>query len=427
MAGLYAFLRIYVRTSTSSYSIFANSWEISYPSPNQSIHDYLSNHSARNRLPIYVFYPVGSTGQMNNQIIALINALCISRAINGTLVVAPVQHGEESNRDWQKRHSRISNMVRILRRYRTQVAMIDYFYPKRRESLIDDYFDSELIKQFHSIITIEEFMSMRSGIVLKQLQKILVRKGEARDYYDMFQGKYPITGQILQSEHVEEHRKIFSRKELDCVFDVRPIFHGVPFRAGINQNFVFLPRIFRSHLLNCSKYENYWLQARQFLQPHPQIREIFELERSKWGSYLALHLRFKPSDEKNLIPRLFLKMIIQNYMSAIESVDHIYVAYTPSSESSIEIVKQMRLFFGNHKILTSEMFLDPTKDQSILKFKYSMTLLDMWSCVKSNHFIGRKASSLSMNVVHWRETLKDENFNEKENYYHFYSREDFIK
>ena len=427
VCGFYIIAQIYLRISRKSFRDTAKSWEISYPKFDENLHDYLKRYSTSNKLPIYVFYPVGSTGQLNNQIMALINALCISKAINATLVVAPVHHGEESNRDWYKRQSMMGIALRSTKNILSRFFMFDYFYPKSSESLLGDYFDPVLIKQLQPIVTREEFIRMRSGIVLKKLPKILVRKGEARDYFDSFQRKISITGQIEADESENNNQKIFSRKELDCNFDIKPIFQGVQYRAGINQNFVFLPRIFRSHLLNCTKFGDHWLHARSYLQPHPRIRQIFETERSKWGTYLAIHLRFKPSDEMVIEPSLFLKMLVQNYLSTIEAVEHVYVAFSPSSEASTIIVDQMRSFFGSRKIITAAHFLKSNSDENVLNFKYSVTLLDMWSCVKSTYFIGREASSLSMNVIYWRESLADIDSYDTRNHYQIYKRNDFTK
>ena len=419
-------LRLYVDYKQTRFRVSVNSHEISYPAQNENIRNYLKVQSEKNQLPIYTFYPVGSTGQLNNQIIAFVNALCISRAMNATLVVAPVHHGEESNKDWTERNSFFFNLLQIGEGFANKFVMTNYFLPKRKESLLGDYFDSDMIKQVQPILTVNEFMASRSGSFMKKFRKLLVRKGEARDYYETLERNYLVTGQIEETELDSEQQTILSRKDLDCKFDVELLFKGVPFRAGINQNFVFLPRIFRSHLLNCTKYESHWLYARKFLQPNPQLRQIFEERRSKWGKYLAIHLRFKPSDENTMNPNSFVEMFARNYNHVVEGVDHIYLAYSPSSKSSVIIANMFKSFYGSKKILTAGEFLDSKHSGTTLNFKYSMALLDMWSCVKSNFFLGRQASSLSINVVYWRDALNDNNSFIAEVGHKLYTSKDFI-
>lgn len=382
-----ALLLLYLRYRTPAYEIPANPRDISYPLPHHNLTEFVHEHADRANLPVFVLYPSERTGQLNNQLIALINALCIAHTLNATLIAPHAHYGAESHRDFRAAHP-----FRIASVFRTS------------DTLVGDYIDAAQLNNLHPVVPVDDFLASRAGKALRALPRVLVRSGEAEDYYASLQGRVRITGKTTRKEEVSDGKAVASKRELDCEFDAANYFRGVEYRAGVNANFVFLPSIFRSHAVDCSEREPYWLHARRYIQPCAELRALVKETIDGWGGYIAVHLRFLPFDKRWFDADGFFTMMKSRFGERLQDAGRVYVAHSVTCKMSVEVVRKMEAWLGE-RIVTAKVFGDVYARGGVFDKRYSIPLLDMWTCVKSAYFIGRSASSLSRNVRYWREAL----------------------
>ncbi len=121
----------------------------------------------------------------------------------------------------------------------------------------------------------------------------------------------------------------------------------------------------------------------------------------------AVHLRFfLNGDIGQFTPQSVVNMMYDHFGVQLEASKTLFVAYTPSSKESIRIVEILGQHFhgrvvGGNKIVGH---LAPEAEY-VTQLPLSKVLIDMWMCVKSDFFLGRLGSSLSWNIVYWRQAL----------------------
>lgn len=377
------------KPSSAVFDTAVNPRLLVYPKASEDVGQYLHSQARSSQLPVYVFYPTVRLGQLNNQIIALINALCIARTLNATLVTPAAHYGAESERDWSATRGWPSRL-----------------FGTKRDALVGDYLDAELINEIQPVIDTDRFLTSLGGVALARMRAVLVRQGDAEHYWSMLHGRIRITGRTTIPEIPPDARPIASRREVDCYFGATRYLRGVPYRAGVNANYFFLPAIFRSHALNCTSVEQHWTSVRANIQPVPELRYVATKEVAKWGTYVAVHLRFLPYDVGKFHPRDVVSMLTRKHGALIDAVNYVYVAYSPGCQASRQVVQVMHTELKS-KIRTVTAFGQLDALGPAFRRKYSATMLDMWVSVLSTFFIGRRASSLSSNVVYWRQVFKD--------------------
>lgn len=418
VALLFAIPFFVARLRTSSYEFLIDPIDVQYPQAFWNLTEYVHSHAAQSDLPVYVFYPTLSTGQLNNQLITLLNALCIAHAINGTVVAPPAHYGAESYRDY------LASKGWHMRILYTVLGYLRVLPLGHRDTLVGDYIDAEKLNALQPVVDVDSFLASRGGEKLRSMRHILVRSGEAGDYHAMLRGQVHIGSKTTIEEPLEKRGEmnVASRRELDCEFALQPYFRGVAFRAGINANFVFLPRIFRTHVLNCAKKDPYWMFARSHIQPRAELRKLVAERSGAWGSYIAIHLRFLPYDTGKFTSESYMRMVIHRFKREIQDANFVYVAHSVTCKTSVDIVRRLRDKVGP-KIITASVYGNIYKHGAVFDKRYVLPLIDMWTCVKSHYFIGRSASSLSTNVRHWREAL--DNTNSSQPLHYMYTLEDF--
>lgn len=205
-----------------------------------------------------------------------------------------------------------------------------------------------------------------------------------------------------QSDPTAALYKPASRRELDCNFNASDHFRGLQYSAGVNGNFLFLSRLYRSHSLNCTESNPYWLELRRYVQPRVEIRQLVDQHFAKWGRVFSIHVRLFPFDAGKFAFRTYCQYMVTRFDKQIKDSDTIYIAYSPSSKDSTAIVSELRRTLVNKRIATAADFDSLSQRGPVFNKRYSIPFLDMWVCVRSNFFVGRLGSSLSWNVAYWR-------------------------
>lgn len=394
---------------------------LTVPAANEGILSYASDYARKHTRPVYVLYKARS-GQLNNQLISLFNALVLAKQANATLIAPFAFHGTESCLDFAINRSIFFHISEKFHLYLWQpfLKQIGLFYA--HDDLVGDYFDTELLNKAQPVVPSKQFLQSPEADHLRSFKSVLVRKGDATFYY-MALGRrrlYDRDVNVRQNVHGEGRGtgKVASRRELDCNFNISDYFRGLSYHAGVNGNYLFLSKLYRSHSLNCTNANRYWLDVRRFVQPRAEIRKLVQEVMQLWGNVLALHLRLFPFDLGKYSVGKFCDYFLKN--TAHQEVEYVYIAYSVSSQPSTGIVNALRQKLGDGKVLTAANFGSLHSRGDAFNKRYSLPILDMWICVQSQHFVGRLGSSLSWNVVYWRQAFSKYQ-------HHFYSLSDFAQ
>ena len=392
---------------------------LTIPSAHQSFLSYAHTHAASHNLPVFVLYKARS-GQLNNQLISFFNALTLAKRANATLIAPFAFYGSESYIDYATGRSIFFHIAARLDLWIHQPLRkrLGLFF--QHDDLVGDYFDGELLNETQPVVSSIQFLESPGVRHLQSFQAVLARHGDAAYYY-MALGRRRFFGRNVNMRRIvtgplSTTGAVASRKQLDCNFNISHYFSGLNHHAGVNGNFLFLSKLYRSHSLNCTSKDPYWLDVRRYVQPRVEIRALIHDALRKWGDVLAVHLRLFPFDDGKFSVTKFINHFLQT--ANHQHVDYIYIAHSVSSKPSLQIIKLLRQHFGNDKILTASDFGNLESRGVAFQKRYSLPLVDMWTCVQSAHFFGRLGSSLSWNVVYWRQAFGVERHS-------FYSLSDF--
>lgn len=179
----------------------------------------------------------------------------------------------------------------------------------------------------------------------------------------------------------------------------------------MNDRFVMLPVMFRQHNLNCSVEEVDWITIRKGLVPRDEfLRAVDAFMEQLERPILAVHLRvFLNGDVGNFSAKTFVAMLELKFREQMRKVRTLFLAYSSSSRVSREAFELLNERFSGAVVDGSrvgEHFAKADEDFRLLALAGVLT--DMWVCVKSDWFVGRLGSSLSWNVVYWRQALQEE-------------------
>lgn len=388
---------------------------------------YAHRHGRQNGLPVYMFYKARS-GQLNNQLVSFFNALVIAKEANAILVAPFTYYGSESRLDFArgrgtlfKLHERLSNCI-----YRNFFKRLGI--SGKQDELVGDYFDGEILNKAQPVVSMTTFLQSRGAEYLRSFPDVHTRKGDAGFYYSslgkrrLLEKNVNIRGTYIGKDESITGVRIPSRRELDCNFKAADYFRGLPFHAGVNGNYLFFGLLYRSHSLNCTAQNPYWLDVRRYVQPRREIREIVAEHNHRWGRVMALHLRLFPFDIGKFDTETFCVNFVNRFDKELQDADHVYIAYSMSSQVSQKIVDQLRLILGKSKILTAADYGDLEARSPAFFKRYALPIVDMWTCVTSRFFVGRLGSSFSWNVVFWREAFQTQG---AQRYHDFYALQEF--
>lgn len=370
---------------------------------------FAHKHARDHKLPVYIFYKARS-GQLNNQLISFFNALTIAKAANATLVAPFAFYGSESYVDFGTGKGFFFHLRQYfdLYVYQRVLKSLGLFY--KHDQLIGDYFDGTLLNRSQPVISIMEFLESRGAKYLRKFPHVLTRRGDAPFFYmtlgqrSLFAGNVNIRGDTIR-EDLDIRESAASRRELDCNFNASDHFRGLSYSAGVNGNFLFLSKLYRSHSLNCTSVNPYWLQIRKHVQPRVEIRQLVSSTMKQWGKVMAVHLRLFPFDQGKFTASGYCNFFLSKYQHRLQEVDRVYIAYSVSSKLSVDIVSQLKKRLGSSKIISAEAYDLSRRREAAFDRRYSAPIIDMWTCVNSDIFVGRLGSSLSWNVVYWRQAL----------------------
>lgn len=329
-------------------------------------------------------------GQLNNQIIALINAISVARQIDGVLVLPCEKLGRESRSEMEK--------LRQKRLYSTR-------------ELVGDYFNYSLLASHVHAVKPSEFLNSSDGLQLLSKPNIVVCR-KCLGFYNFLltgseQGPYPGEPAIK----VLNPNSSWPKLKNWCDFTPNSALPNVQ-KLYNRDRFVLLPNMFRHHDLNCTKFDGEWLNVRRFLQPRDEFLSIIDAFMSSLQKPIfSIHLRFfLNGDIGQFTPRSFVNMLTSLFQSQLGHANTLFVAYSPNSAESVQIFNLLKNEFQG-SVVGDESFAPFYPSDSRLNFTnlpLANVLLDMWVCVKSDMFLGRLGSSLSWNVIYWRNVLKDE-------------------
>lgn len=180
---------------------------------------------------------------------------------------------------------------------------------------------------------------------------------------------------------------------------------------GVNDRFVMLPVMFRQHNLNCSVEEVDWVSIRKGLIPRDEfLRAVDTFIGKLKRPVLAIHLRvFLNGDVGNFSAESFVTMLEHKFGEQMKAARTLFLAYSPSSDVGRQAFELLKEKFRGNVVDGSrigEHFAPADKEFGLLGL--AGVLMDMWVSVKSDWFVGRLGSSLSWNVVYWRQALQEE-------------------
>jgi len=323
-------------------------------------------------------------GQFNNQLVALVNAISIARNLDAVLVLPCEKLGRESKKTSQ------------------------VFLHSRRE-LVGDYFNYSLLKSMVHSVRPSEFLVSSDGADLVSRKILVVCKTCADFYRFLLAPPTPTAPQVKILNPNSTWPKLRNR----CDFNPN---HALPNLQKIyhKDRFVLLPTVFRHHDLNCTKEDPNWMTVRKYLRPKDEfLHAVDRLMSHLQQPVLAIHLRFfLNGDLGQFSPRSFVDMLKDQYGEQYERAGSIFLAYSPTSAESVQVYHLLKNEFQG-PVLGGEntmQWLPPPEnpENNPKDLPLSGVLLDMWTCVRSDMFIGRLGSSLSWNVMYWRQALREE-------------------
>lgn len=391
-------------------AILVQSDQLVIPHQGDDVLNFAHGYAQEHNLPVYIIYKARS-GQLNNQLISFFNALAIAKQANATLVAPFAFYGFESYLDFYTGRGFMFYLRQAfdIHVYQSFLSLIGLQYG--HDELVGDYIDSTLLNRRQPVISVVDFKKSMGGRYLSTFPCVLTRNGDARFFY-MTLGKRSLFERNIniREETIDGDRGVTespaSRKELDCNFNVSDYFRGLHFNAGVNGNYLFLSKLYRSHSLNCTSANPYWLELRKFVQPRVEVRALVTAMMSQWGKVMALHLRLFPSDQNKFSVRSFCTFFLSHFQHRIRKADRVYVAYSISSKESVAILSQLQRRIGRERIITAHEYGSLHTKGPLFNKPYAAPLVDMWTCVNSHYFVGRLGSSLSWNVVYWRQSFR---------------------
>lgn len=407
---LFTLYLIISQNSVHPTAIPAQSDQIVTPRHGEDVLSFAHEYAEEQNLPVYIMYKARS-GQLNNQLTSFFNALVIAKQANATLVAPFTFHGFESYADFRAGKSFIFNFYQAFDTYVYQSFLRLFGLQYRYDELVGDYIDGTLLNKRQPVVSIVDFKRSVGGKHLSAFPCVLTRKGDARYFY-MTLGKRSLLGRNIniRGKTIDGGPDVTespaSRKELDCNFNVSEHFRGLQFNVGVNGNYLFLSKLYRSHSLNCTSANPYWLEVRRFVQPRVEIRELVAAAMGRWGKVVTVHLRFFPFDQNKFLARNFCSFFLSHFQHQIREADHVYIAFSISSKESLDILSRLRQILGRGRVITAHDYGNlHTKGPAFSK-RYAVPLVDMWTSINSHYFVGRLGSSLSWNVVYWRQSFR---------------------
>ncbi len=329
-------------------------------------------------------------GQLNNQIIALINAISVARRIDGVLVLPCEKLGRESRPEMEALNQR--------RLYSTR-------------ELVGDYFNYSLLASAVHAVRPSEFLQSFDGTELRSRKHVVVCKKCIGFYNFMLtgneQGPYPGEAGV----RVLNPNSSWPTPRSWCDFRPEKALPTVQ-KLYRRDRFVLLPNMFRHHNLNCTKSDPEWLAVRRYLRPRDEFLHAVDAFMTKLRRpILAIHLRFfLNGDIGQFTPRSFVNMLTGVYATQMDKAETLFLSYAPSSAESVQVLQLLKQEFQGSVVGGDAIpgYLDQQVRTNITSLPLASVLMDMWVCVRSDIFLGRLGSSLSWNVVYWRQVLKDE-------------------
>lgn len=329
-------------------------------------------------------------GQLNNQIIALINAISVARRIDGVLVLPCEKLGRESRPEREA--------LKQKRLYSTR-------------ELVGDYFNYSLLASAVHAVRPSEFLQSPDGNELSSRKNVVVCR-KCVGFYNFLltgseQGPYPGEPGV----RVLNPNSSWPTPKSWCDFRPEKALPNLQ-KLYRRDRFVLLPNMFRHHNLNCTESDPEWLQVRKHLRPRDEfLHAVNAFMDTLQRPILAIHLRFfLNGDIGQFTPRSFVNMLQSVYVSQMEKASTLFISYAPSSTESVQILQLLKKEFQGTVVGGEAIpdFLNEQVRMNITSLPLASVLMDMWVSVKSDMFLGRLGSSLSWNVVYWRQVLKDE-------------------
>lgn len=342
-----------------------------------------SKVSASEEKTVYILY--STYGQLNNQVVSLVNALLLARNRNATLVLPYTQLGRESMAD---------------------AALIGE-EPSTRRQLVGDYFDLDILRAAHDVITPGEFFSSPAAVEMLSGANLSVPKRAERYYHRLF-ASAAVDNPLLPRTLIVTNETLKPRRLNNvCDFSLAYQLH-TQYGVGMHGRFALLPSMFRRHNLNCTAMVPDWIGVRRAVVPRAEVRGAVETYRAKLiGPVLAIHLRvFINDDVGHFTAGSFVAMLYEKFAEEMDSAKTVFLAYSPSSQESCAVFDALKHRFAG-QVVDSRDFAESFKDdeRGVAKLVLTRVLFDMWMCVHSDVFLGRLGSSLSWNVVFWRQAL----------------------
>lgn len=325
-------------------------------------------------------------GQFNNQIQALMNAISIARDLDAVLVLPCEKLGKESIRD--------SRNIKMRRLFSTR-------------ELVGAYFNYSLLVSAVHAVRPSEFLASTDGRELLNRKQIVVGAKSGGYYRFLFTGRKRGYDpgepgvRVLDPESTKPRLKNF------CDFRASKALTHIQ-KLHRRDRFVLLPVTFRHHDINCSYIDPHWISLRRYLRPRNEfLVAVNSFITTLQHPILAVHLRFFINgDLGQFTPRSVVNMLYEQFGNQIDKANTIFLAYTPSSTESVQIYNLLKNEF--HGIVVGGQMISqflPPHAKNITELPLHSVLMDMWVCVKSDMFLGRLGSSMSWNVVYWRQVL----------------------
>lgn len=338
----------------------------------------------------FVFY-TSSYGQFNNQVVSLINALFIARRTDAALVLPYSKLGKESSWDLER------------------AGLLDELEINRE--LVGDYFNYTHLLSREHVVRPAQFFASSDAADLFARRNITVNYRSGNPFRKLFAEP----AARYTREHGTKFRVLSPPHERTpiinyCDFDPAVALASVAER-GRNGRFTFLPIVFRKHNLNCTFEEEDWVSIRRGLVPRDEyLHAVDSFMATLPRPILATHLRFfLNGDVGNFTARSLVDMMFRDYGTELMRARTLFLAYSPSSNESREAFDMLKLRYHGTVVDGSKIpSFFREEDRSFASLGLTNVLLDMWTCVKSDMFLGRLGSSLSWNTVYWRQALREE-------------------
>lgn len=335
----------------------------------------------------YLLY-VSEYGQLNNQIVSLINGIFFAKSLDAVLVLPFTSLGKESSRD----------------------ALLANKTASRRtpHQLVFHYFNYSRLLSAHPAVSPVEFFRSEPGNTLLSFPNITVSYRAGNYYKSLFRT-------VINTSHLSKHvithpsPRVLSHPDY-CSHDAVKELSRHHYQ-GFHPRFVLMPIVFFRHNLNCTAVHPEWISMRRNLLPiDPFLESVQRFLDTLNPPVLAIHLRlFLNGDLENTDAYAIVRALFKRFESQLNHANTLFLAYSPSSEMSVKVFHLLQQRFSGHVVdgTTYSSFFDQ-QHAHVAQLPLASVLFDMWVCVRSHLFVGRLGSSLSWNVVFWRMALYDQ-------------------